>query len=246
MEKQFEVTTHFEQRKGCNSTRRKTIMFGILVITFGVFWMMQSFNVLHPTLERAVFSWQAIVIAIGLVNLVNGTARWFGLFLLLLGAFFMSMRLDILPENWAAAFWPSLIILVGFIIIFSTRKLFRRKLHVSSGSNDYFEEVMIFAGSERKIVSRNFRGGQAISVFGGSQIDLTNCELAQGTHKIEVVSVFGGVKLIVPPDWNIKTEMVNVLGGFADKRSLDRVNPDKLIIIEGVAIFGGGELTNAI
>lgn len=244
MEKQVEFKTRFEHRSGCNSTRRKTIMFGLLLIAFGIFWMMQRLNVLDPTVERAVFSWQAVVIAIGLINVVNGSARWFGLLMILVGSFFMSMRLDFLPENYTAAFWPTLIILFGLAIIFSSRKLFRKRIRVSTGSDDYFEEIMVFAGSERKIVSRNFRGGEAVSVFGGSQIDLTNCELAPGTHKIEVVSVFGGVKLIVPPDWNVKTEMVNVLGGFADKRALDRVNPDKLIVIEGVAIFGGGELTN--
>jgi predicted membrane protein len=244
MEKQVYFDTKIEAGAKSSATKRKTVMFGLLVITFGVFWLFQRLGMLDQNLGKAVFSWQALVIAIGLINLVNGQARFFGLLLILVGGFFMTMRMNLLPENYQAAFWPAIIIVAGLWIIFSSRKLFYKRVKISTGTDDYFEEISVFSGSERKVVSNQFRGGEAVSVFGGSVIDLTRCQLAPGTNKIEIVSVFGGVKLIVPPDWNIKTEMVNVLGGFSDKRRIDQVNTDKLLVIEGVAIFGGGELTN--
>lgn len=242
----MEFKTHFASGKGRSATRRKTIMFGLLLITFGVIWMMKKLNLLDPAVWDIVFSWQALIIAIGLINVVNGHARLFGLLLILIGSFFMTMKLNILPDMYSAALWPSVIILIGLLVVFSSRKLFRKRVRITSESNDYFEEIAVFGGSERKINSSNFKGGEAVSVFGGSVIDLSSCELSEGVNKLEVVSVFGGVKLIVPPHWNIKTEMVNVLGGFTDKRKTNNLNPDRLLVIDGVAIFGGGEITTEI
>jgi len=244
MEKQVDFKTSFETGGGCSSTRRKTVMFGLMLITFGIFWMLKRFEMLAPIVERAVFSWQALVIAIGLVNVVNGSARVFGLLLMLVGSFFLLMRLSVFPADYSAAFWPALIIMLGVIVIFSSKRIFRKRIKISTGGDDTIEEVAVFGGSERKVITENFRGGEAVSVFGGSVIDLSRCTLAPGTQKIELVSVFGGVKIIVPPDWNIRTEMVNVMGGFSDKRNIEQVDTQKLLVIEGVAIFGGGEITN--
>lgn len=243
MEDHMVFKKHHSPERVYKSTRRKTIMFGILLVTFGIFWMLNKLQMLDPMLWKAVYSWQALVIGIGLINIVNGHARFFGFLLILAGAFFMTMKLDILPEMYSDAFWPALIIIVGLAIIFSRRRIFHKRVRVSNSNNNSFEEIAVFGGSERKINSLNFTGGEAVAVFGGSVIDLSSCKLAPGTHKIDLVAVFGGIKLIVPPDWNIKTNIVNILGGISDKRDNNLVNPDSLIIIEGVAIFGGGEIT---
>jgi hypothetical protein len=59
--------------------------------------------------------------------------------------------------------------------------------------------------------------------------------------------VFGGCKLIVPADWEIKVEVNAVFGGFSDKRlNLPTITEKsgKILIIKGVAVFGGGEITS--
>ncbi len=59
--------------------------------------------------------------------------------------------------------------------------------------------------------------------------------------------VFGGSKIIVPQDWDVKVEVSAVFGGFTDKRikspEIER-DLSRTLIIKGIAIFGGGELTN--
>lgn len=233
-----------ERKEFTPALRRKSIMFGILVVAFGIFWLLRNLGQLDPTLEQAVFSWQALVIAIGLINLVNGHARFFGALLILLGGFFLATELFALPVTFRQAFWPSLIILLGLSVVFGSRKAFRRKVRIVTDGDDFFEEVSVFGGRERKVVSTSFKGGKSIAVFGGSVLDLSRCELAPGPQEIEFVSVFGGAKLIVPRDWNVKTEVTNIMGGFSDKRNMDLVVENKVLIIKGVAIFGGGELTN--
>jgi len=70
--------------------------------------------------------------------------------------------------------------------------------------------------------------------------------LAEGKNYLEVTMIFGGSKFIVPEDWDIKLEITSVFGGFSDKRQRTIVVPDKSrqLVISGVAIFGGGEITN--
>lgn len=84
------------------------------------------------------------------------------------------------------------------------------------------------------------------NIFGGSTFDFTDARLAPGHNILDVVSVFGGFKLIIPPDWNVKLEVTAILGGVSDKRT--RVKEiqgnDKVLVIRGIAIFGGGEIKN--
>ncbi len=235
---------HLEVKVVKPGLRRKSIVFGLLVIGFGICWLLNNLGMLHPEVKRGVFSWPALVIAIGLINLFNGHGRFFGALLVAVGGFFMLTRFNGVPASFQDAFWPSLVIVIGLTVIFGSRRVFRRKNRTITNADEYFEEIAVFGGNERKIISTNLKGGKAVAVFGGLDLDLTRCELAPGIHEIEFVSVFGGAKIIVPRDWNVKTEVVSVLGGFSDKRNLDQVAENKVIVIKGVAIFGGGELFN--
>lgn len=107
---------------------------------------------------------------------------------------------------------------------------------------DMIADSSVFGGSERIMHSQNFKGGEIVAIFGGSKIDLTQCTLAPGQNRLEVKAVFGGTTLVVPNDWNISFESVNIFGGFADKRRNINIDPRKTLIISGMALFGGGEI----
>ena len=71
--------------------------------------------------------------------------------------------------------------------------------------------------------------------------------LAPGENHLELVMAFGGTKLIVPEEWDIKIEITSVFGGFSDKRGRSIVVKDRdqdSLIITGVNVFGGGEIVN--
>jgi hypothetical protein len=63
---------------------------------------------------------------------------------------------------------------------------------------------------------------------------------------VEVNNVFGGTKLIIPANWDVKNEISAVFGGVEDKRSFNTSIPDssKRMVLKGSCIFGGIELTN--
>jgi len=111
--------------------------------------------------------------------------------------------------------------------------------------NDYIDSVNVFGGSKQQVYSKNFKGGDVISIFGGCDLDLTQADFQNGVT-IEIVAIFGGVKLIIPSTWIVKSQVSPIFGGLDDKRVVNPVNvePLKIITIKGVALFGGVSISN--
>jgi hypothetical protein len=129
----------------------------------------------------------------------------------------------------------------------------------ASGSPNYSQsgasrlnEVNIFWGGKKKIIARNFCGGEVVAIFGGYEIDLTEAAMAGDQIEIEAVNIFGGGEIRVPYGWEVYMQTVGIFGGCGDRtRHPDPVPPGakfpdgspvpqpKRLIVRGVAIFGG-------
>jgi predicted membrane protein len=101
----------------------------------------------------------------------------------------------------------------------------------------------IFSGVNRKLMSKNFQGGKITAAFGGADLDLTQVDF-NGVVTIQVDIIFGGVKMIVPPHWDIRTEVTNIAAGLEDKRFFREggVDPNKVVVLKGTILFGGLEI----
>lgn len=237
--------TEMEQRENTtvsHGMKRKSLVFGLLVLGLGFAWLLHNFGMIGESTWDIIFSWQMLLIAIGIVNVANDSSRGIGWILIAIGGFFMISEAYDLPASFRHVFWPALLIVIGLVLIFGTSKLFRHRDFTISKGEDYIEEVAIFGGRDRYVNSMAFRGGKMVSIFGGSKVDLTKVELAPGNVEIEIVSIFGGSTLIVPSDWNVKLEVFNIFGGYGDKRIRGQVDFNKTLVVRGVAIFGGGEI----
>ena len=114
--------------------------------------------------------------------------------------------------------------------------------------NNTLDETLILSGSSKKINSYEFKGGKITTVLGGLEVDLTNCTLSNNQAVIEIVSVMGGVSLTVPREWNVKLDVVPVLGGVDDhiyKTPQAYVDPAAELIIRGTVVMGGVEINRA-
>jgi predicted membrane protein len=235
----MENNNNMTVRHGLN---RKSLVFGLLVLGLGLAWLSYNFGIIGDRTWDIIFSWQMLLIAIGIVNVSNDSHRGIGWILIAVGGFFLVSDYYDLPTSFRHVFWPALLIIIGLALIFGSSKIFRRRDFTISKGEDFIEEVSVFGGRDRFVNSQAFRGGKIVSVFGGSKVDLTKTELAAGNVEIEIVSIFGGSTLIVPTDWNIKLEVFNIFGGYGDKRIRGQVDFNKTVIVKGVAIFGGGEV----
>jgi len=227
----------------------RNLLLGVVLILVGIAVFFKSLGIFPYETERVIFSWQMLLIAIGVIMVTNFRSRIGGLILILIGGFFLLEEFSGLSGEMRSLFWAFFFIFIGLVIMFRAFRMpvRRRYWHGPvTDSLDYIDEVAILGGSEKRINSQNFCGGHVTNIFGGSTFDLSDSRLAPGKHVLDVVSVFGGFKLIVPSDWNIKLEVTAILGGVSDKRSRinENLSEERVLIIRGIAIFGGGEIKN--
>jgi predicted membrane protein len=157
-------------------------------------------------------------------------------------------------------FWPIAIIAVGIIFILRPSRKWKGnesyKGFQSAGnwqaygsskgtdSSDFLRVDSVFSGVQRTVLSKNFQGGKVACVFGGAEIDLTQADI-NGTVMLKLEAVFGGIKLIVPPHWQVINEIDGVFHGVDDKRrspagAYNDIN--KTLVLKGSAVFGGIEI----
>ena len=108
---------------------------------------------------------------------------------------------------------------------------------------DYLSVTAILGGTKKIIVSKNFQGGEILTFMGGAEINLVQADI-QGRAVLDVSQVMGGIKLLVPANWTVISEMAVILGGIDDKRLVVTQAQDKLLIIKGTSLMGGLEISS--
>ena len=231
--------------------RQGRALGGLIVVAVGTVLLAKQVGVDFP---YWFFSWPMLLIAIGVYLGFRHSFRNLGwLFPTAIGLVFLIN--DIVPELELKQFlWPIIIICIGLVMIFRPRgrnrgaEYWKQRYNQGNNSeylsNNAFETVTIFGGDKKQIISKDFKGGESVCAFGGVEINLTQADI-NGTAEIEVVQMFGGTKIIVPPHWKVQSdELVCIFGSLEDKRQVagSTVDPTKTLVIKGTCIFGGIDL----
>jgi len=251
---------HREQWVAHYHSGRGNISTGIFLLIIGGVALLKA--MLFP-LPAWVFTWQMLLIALGFFLGIRHNFRggaWF--ILMLVGVVFLVN--EFFPELMLRQYlWPAALIVLGLFFIIKPRHR-RWKNYIdnkiegnndkietemnpmhdeSTSSEDFIDSTSIFGGIKKNIISKNFKGGDITNIMGGSEIDFTQADI-NGTATIDLTQVFGGTKLIVPSNWQVKTQMAAIFGGVEDKRSAQNValDPNKILILDGTSIFGGIEI----
>ena len=236
-----------EQTPQFRKSGRAHLLLGIILMGIGLFLIADLTDIIPWRLRDVLFTWQALLIFLGIVFLSQREGKATGLILIAVGSFFLLPRFFDLPHYWRSLFWPSILILIGVIIIFTTGRrgsVFGHQRKIT-GEN-FLDDVAIFGGGDRVINSQSFKGGKITNIFGGSKYDMTKARLAPGKNYLDVVMIFGGSKLIVPDEWDVKVEVTSIFGGFSDKRVKTIVvrDPEQVLVVRGTTLFGGGDIVN--
>lgn len=197
-----------------------------------------------------LFSWPMFLIAIGFyVGARHSFRQWGWLIPVAIGTAFLLE--DFMPEIRIREFmWPLIIIGVGVAMILRSRGKHRGDLFkkweqeatfTQQSTEGFFESVTVFGENKKQILSKDFKGGESVCVFGGVEINLTQADI-NGRIPLELVQIFGGTKLTVPAHWKVETEeMVSIFGGINDKRHVQNSVTDqsKVLVLKGTTLFGG-------
>lgn len=221
------------------------VAVGVVLVLAGLFLILRNTGIFPNFINRVIFSWQMLLIVIGLIMTVNSGKKTAGIIVMAVGGFFMIPLLFRQTFHMYSLFWPAIFIIAGVLFISSKGRGWSGKISRGTSGDDYIDYINIFSGGDRQIVSPNFRGGKITAVFGGTELDLTKAGLAPGRNEIEIACVFGGVTIIVPETWYVTIEVIPVLGAFSDSRKLkpdSSPDPDNQLIIKGTVVIGGGEV----
>jgi predicted membrane protein len=226
----------------------KRAFLGLILTVVGFVLLADNLGWIDYEWRRVIISWPMLLIAGGLLNLLNKGNKGFGIVLMAVGTFFIIPRIPNISvsDDYHKLFWAIILVILGLVFIFRSKKDHHCCNNTEKYSSDVIDEINVFGGSEKKLTTNSFRGGKITSVFGGSNYDLLDCKLASGKNVLDMVNVFGGSKILVPSDWKIHVEVVSIFGGFADKRRNVNTTDSNFdsceLHITGVAIFGGGEI----
>jgi predicted membrane protein len=181
--------------------------------------------------------------------MVNSSKKVFGGILTSIGLIWTLPRIFPGIDYGANIILPLVFIGLGIYIIFKHTQRKREDvsgLHRDVGiDKDMIEDVAIFGGGTKIITSENFKGGSITAIFGGSEIDLTNCKMAEGNNIIDILALFGGTTIIIPKDWNVQINITPIFGGFSNKTvklPTTSIDYSRMLVIKGLCIFGGGEI----
>lgn len=233
------------------SVDRKNIL-AILLIAAGGLLFLDTFDIVNFSISHVIFNWKTLMIIIGVIILLSTENKIPGYILIGLGLlFWLPSMIGGYNIGLHQVFWPLVLIGIGVIIITRRNAHHRfgglgRQVRGVDGNfeSDYIDDISIFGGGTKRFSSQNLKGGNITAIFGGSEIDLTSSKMSIEGSVVDMFTMFGGTKLIVPGSWQVKSEAVSLFGGLTDKRHLtgNETITDKVLLIKGLIIFGGVEI----
>lgn len=218
----------------------RKVGFALLIIVLGVLLLVDNLQIWPISIPHIFVRWHSILILIGLFLILVRDKLGPGITLIVVGGFFMMS--DLLHIS-VFSLWPALLILVGILILVRRRDHQHYTATGTADSSDIVDEISIFSGTNKVVNSKNFKGGKVTTIFGGAELDLSQAQLAEGNNVIDLVTIFGGSEIFVPPDWEVQVRVNPIFGGYSDERNtISTTDPSRKLIISGVVLFGGGEL----
>lgn len=234
----------------------------ILLLVGGVLLLRQSG---YP-LPHWLFSWEMILITVGLViGIRHGFKDFSWLLMILVGLVFLSDDIFAGLKLRAYAI-PIIIIGVGLLFFLSPKRMcgghnrwkrrrqpFQLGEHTSraeppgadtdSTQDTILDITSIFGAVKKRVLSKQFKGGDITCMFGGAELNLMNADFISPVV-LDVTMIFGGTKLIIPPNWELRSEVTAIFGGVDDKRPQASGVPEKVVILSGTLMFGGIEVNS--
>jgi len=212
------------------------LVVGLFIMTAGIILVLDNLGLV----DSGVFFrfWPVVLIVIGTLKLLahEGQQKG-GLFLVVLGTCLLGFTLGYL--NWARLWAVLFIVIGGNIVMRALRPPSVRPGNASTG----IDTLSLLGGSKTVSNSPDFRGGQAMAIMGGCEIDLRRATIAQGEAVLDVFAFWGGIEVRVPEEWEVVNRVNAFLGG-SDNKTMVTPSARQRLVVTGTVIMGGVEVKN--
>lgn len=220
------------------------LVVGLLVMAAGLVLALDSLGLVDA---RFLFRfWPLVLVAIGVVKWSSSQGSA-GLVWIVAGLGFLLVsfgRMGV-PGVWA------------LVLFFAGAHITLRALRPSvprgpATTDAAFDMVAFLGGAKSGRVSSStpdgasqpFKGGRAMAVMGGCEVDLRRATLPEGGEAVvDVFVMWGGIEIKVPEDWEVVNHGNAFLGGIINNtRPLPGAN--RRLIVTGTAMMGGVDIKN--
>ena len=247
------------------------IWIGIFIFLAGI--LLLAYKMGAP-LPYWLFSWPIILIGIGLISGIRHRFQNAGSYILILiGTVYLLQEQQIL--NFRIYLFPIILMIIGarFLLFPRGGRRRYRSFHRNNQNDDftgfakdnsfspvvaesqkstgvdpeeeYLQVNAVLGGVKKSILSKNFVGGTITCFMGGAELNFLHADMKKPVI-IECNNLFGGTKLLLPANWDVKNDITAIFGGVDDKRKFTNVDvdPGKSVYLKGICLFGGIEISN--
>ena len=229
-----------EQLPMGNRVLSSQILVGLILILVGL--AILAANLGWADLS-GIFQWiPSLFILLGVWQLIANRFRFITgpIILIAGGTAFQLAAFDIIEFESIWQFWPLILIIIGGSMLLERLGVQVPGPFMHSADESEVNILSIFNGPEHQLSSASFRGGETTAIFGGIDLDLRNATVTTPPAHINTFAMFGGIDIIVPQTWTVRSDVLGIFGGSDDERDEKpavQESPD--LIVSGFAMFGG-------
>jgi predicted membrane protein len=181
--------------------------------------------------------WPLVLIAVGVAKFLSPAPQRAGALLWIVAG--IAFQLVILGRMSFVGLWAVLLFFVG------SRIAWKALRPVALAKDPAALDLLQFMGGTKTVVTtQDFKGGQAMAVMGGCEIDLRHASMPEArAAALDTFAFWGGIEIRVPDDWEVVSQGNAVLGGFVNN-ARSAPGAKRRLVVTGLAIMGGVEVKN--
>ena len=219
------------------------LIWGLIVLTLGILWTLDNLG--QADASHFLRWWPIVALGWGIMLLTGVTGRRRpvpGWIWTIVGGVSLLRPLGIANID-VFDLWPMILIFIGAqLVMRAWQGADAHGQGIASGPR--FDASAVLAGSQRKVVTQEFTSGDVNAVLAGTTLDFRPSKLATGRGVVDVFAMWGGIDLIVPPEWRVVSEVTPILGVFQDGTVVPADPNAPTLVIRGAVVMGGIEVRN--
>lgn len=231
------------------------LIVGLVIAAFGALLFLGNLDLLDVRhLMRTI--WPLALVAVG-VSMVRKpkkeNSRTWGWVLVILGGWWFLDNLGWVGFSIWQLVLPTILLAVGGMLVWRTvqdesskrdQESLRRASSPGVEHTEFVRSFAFMSYCDLHPALHPFRGGDVTAVMGGVKLDLRDTVMHGDITTLDVFAFWGGIEILVPPDWIISSRVTPIIGGFVDNRRPSKVIPNKTLIIQGFNLMSGVEVKN--
>ena len=219
------------------------LIWGVVLVALGVILAGNATGLFNVDIFFSGW-WTLFIIIPCFIGLITDDEKTGSLIGLIVGVLLLLACQDVINFDLIIKLiFPIVILIVGLSLIIKnvSNSSFNDEVKKINKTNEVKEEyVATFSSQDVKLDKEKFEGTTINAIFGGVKLDLTDAIIKEDVV-INASAIFGGIKLIVPENVNIKVKSSSIFGGV-DNKVKSKKEEKVTIYVNASCMFGGVDI----